>query len=79
MAAVQQHELLSYSFHGLRRTAATIEMEFGDNLPEWEVMKAMRHTSTRCFRLYNQDSAQHLARHTNGDTEIAFLTSVVCD
>ena len=78
-AGVQQHELGSYSFHGLRRTAATIQMEFGDNLPEWEVMKATRHTSTRCFRLYNQESAQQLARHTNRDTEIAFLTGVVCD
>ena len=79
LAGVQKRELGSYTFHGLRRTAATIQMEFGDNLPEKEVMKATRHTSTRCFRLYNQESVQQLARHTNRDTEIAFLTGVVCD
>ena len=79
LAGVEKRELGSYSFHGLRRTAATIQMEFGDNLPEKEVMKATRHTSARCFRLYNQESVQQLARHTNRDTEIPFLTGVVCD
>ena len=79
MAGVPKHQLGSYSFHGLRRTAATIQMEYGDNLSENEVMKATRHSSIRCFRLYNQESVQQLARHTNRDTEIAFLTGVVCD
>ena len=53
-----------------------LQMEFGDNLPEKEVMKA---TSAHYFQLYNQESVQQLARHTNRDTEIAFLTGVVCD
>ena len=79
MAGVPKHDVGSYTFHGLRRTAATIQMEFGDNLSETEVMKATRHTSKRCFRLYNQESVQHLARHTNRDTEIAYLTGVVSD
>ena len=78
LAGLPKKELASYTFHGLRRTAATIQMEYGDNLPEIEVMKATRHTSTRCFRLYNQESVQKLARHTNRDTEIAYLTGVVC-
>ena len=79
MAGVPLYDVGSYTFHGLRRTAATIQMEFGDNLSETEVMKATRHTSKRCFRLYNQESVQHLARHTNRDTEIAYLTGVVSD
>ena len=79
LVGVQKNKLRSYTFHGLRRTAATIQMEFGDNLPEQEVMKATRHTSTRSFRLYNQESVQKLARHTNRDTEIAYLTGVVCE
>ena len=79
MAGIPKTDVGSYTFHGLRRTAATIQMEFGDNLSETEVMKATRHTSTRCFRLYNQESVQHLARHTNRDTEIVYLTGVVSD
>ena len=79
MAGVPKKNVVSYSFHGLRRTAATMQMEFGDNLSETEVMKATRHTSTRCFKLHNQESVQHLARHTNRDTEIAYLTGVVSD
>jgi len=79
MAGVSPQSVGSYTFHGLRRTAATIQMEYGDNLTETEVMKATRHTSKRCFRLYNQESVQHLARHANRDTEIAYLTGVVSD
>ena len=79
MAGVSPQSIGSYTFHGLRRTAATIQMEYGDNLTETEVMKATRHTSKRCFRLYNQESVQHLARHANRDTEIAYLTGVVSD
>ena len=79
MAGVQGCEVGSYSFHGLRRTAATIQMELGDNLPEKKVMKATRHTSAHYFPLYNQESIHQLARHTNRDTEITFLTWVVCD
>ena len=54
-------------------------MEYGDNLHESEVMKATRHSSVRSFRLYNQESAQKLARHTNRQTDIAFLTGIISE
>ena len=79
LAGIPRQDIETFTFHGLRRTAVTMQMEYGDNLPEEEVMKATRHTSTRCFRLYNQESAQKQARHTSRDTEIAYLTGVVSD
>ena len=54
-------------------------MEYGDNLPESEVMKAIRHSSERSFHLYNQESPQKLARHAYKQTDIAFLTGVLSD
>ena len=42
-------------------------------------MKATRHSSERSFRLYNQESAQKLARNANRQTDIAFLTGVISD
>ena len=54
-------------------------MGYGDNLTESEVMKATRHSSKRSFRLYNQESAQKLARHAHRQTDIAFLTGVISD
>ena len=72
-------EAKQYKYHGLRRTTATLQMEYGDNLPESEVMKATRHSSERSFRLYNQESAQKLARHANRQTDIAFLAGVISD
>ena len=79
LAGMSPEEAKQYKYHGLRRTTATLQMEYGDNLPESEVMKATRHASKRSFRLYNQESAQKLARHTNRQTDIAFLTGVVSD
>ena len=61
LAGIPRQDIETFTFHGLRRTAVTMQMEYGDNLPEEEVMKATRHTSTRCFRLYNQESAQKQA------------------
>ena len=79
LAGMSQEEAKQYKYHGLRRTTATLQMEYGDNLPESEVMKATRHSSERSFRLYNQESAQKLARHANRQTDIAFLTGVISD
>ena len=79
LAGMSPKETNLYKYHGLRRTTATLQMEYGDNLSESEVMKATRHASARSFRLYNQESAQKLARHTNRQTDIAFLTGVISD
>ena len=79
LAGMSPEEAKQYKYHGLRRTTATLQMEYGDNLPESEVMKATRHTSERSFRLYNQESAQKLARHAHRQTDIAFLTGVISD
>ena len=79
LAGMSPEEAKQYKYHGLRRTTATLQMEYGDNLPESEIMKATRHSSERSFRLYNQESAQKLARHTNRQTDIAFLTGVISD
>ena len=79
LAGMSPEEAKQYKYHGLRRTTATLQMEYGDNLPESEVMKATRHSSKRSFRLYNQESAQKLARHANRQTDIAFLTGVISD
>ena len=78
-AGMSPEEAKQYKYHGLRRTTATLQMEYGDNLPESENMKATRHASERSFRLYNQESAQKLARHTNRQTDIAFLAGVISD
>ena len=79
LAGMSPEEAKQYKYHGLRRTTATLQMEYGDNLPESEVMKATRHSSERSFRLYNQESAQKLARHAHRQTDIAFLTGVISD
>ena len=39
------------------KTHHWLQMEYGDNLPESEVMKATRHSSERIFLLHNQESA----------------------
>ena len=79
LAGMSPEEAKQYKYHGLRRTTATLQMEYGDNLPESEVMKATRHSSERSFRLYNQESAQKLARHAHRQTDIAFLTGVISE
>ena len=79
LAGISSEEAKQYKYHGLRRTTATLQMEYGDNLPESEVMKATRHSSERSFRLYNQESAQKLARHAHRQTDIAFLTGVISE
>ena len=79
LAGMSPEEAKQYKYHGLRRTTATLQMEYGDNLTESEVMKATRHSSKRSFRLYNQESAQKLARHAHRQTDIAFLTGVISD
>ena len=79
IAGMSPEEAKQYKYHGLRRTTATLQMEYGDNLHESEVMKATRHSSVRSVRLYNQESAQKLARHTNRQTDIAFLTGIISE
>ena len=45
LAGMSPEEAKQYKYHGLRRTTATLQMQYGDNLPESEVMKATRHSS----------------------------------
>ena len=50
LAGMSPKETNLFKYHGLRRTTATFQMEYGDNLPESEVIKATRHASAKSFR-----------------------------
>ena len=52
LAGMSPEETKRYKNHGRRWPNATLQKEYGDNLPDSEDMKATRHASTKIFRIY---------------------------